>query len=696
MAEGNSVRDRIIQLAREIEEFSKTNMPPEAFFDEFLKRVIGAIGAKAGAVWMLNQGNQLQMFREIGVQDSGFFQQPDAAAKNQKLLVDVLSNGQACTHSKGEGKDLPSDELLILAGLQRNKELIGVVEIFQRADTPVQARPGFLQFVEQMCGYACRYLDRMGRGGSAMTAELADKFENMVLQVHRSMDVTEVAATASNDARLLLDADRCSVAVRYGKKTRIEAISGQDSVNHRANLVRTMASLTKFVIKMRETILYSGKLGNLPKDIEEPLADYIQESGSRMVMIVPLFDREVVDPDSEPQFFESEEKDSGNSKPKDKPIGALIVEQVAESTPKHGLVERTELVAPHVGFAMANARRHQKLFLMPVWKRVGRFASWFRGKNLAKSIAVLMLLIAFAVCMIFIDYDYRVEGEGRLMPIVSQDVFTPWDGKVIEIYVDTKQKVKKGTPLLRVYNEDLNSQLVAAQSELSEKQQYREALYAEYNKAFETGDRQETVRLEGEIVDVEVEIRGAMAQEVLLRRRIDDLIVKAPIDGTVATFQLEQLLLNRPVRRGEVMMEIKNEAGPWRLELEVEEARMGHIIRAQELEARTDLEVEFVSATAAERKYQGELANIAPRSLKSEEGLTVYEVIADTDAKQIENLRIGAEVRAKINCGKQKLGYVLFGDVIEFAQTHLWFGDRKAEKNQLTQTSLPRGSTKVE
>ena len=31
------VRDRIIQLAREIEEFSKSNVPPQTFFQEFLR-----------------------------------------------------------------------------------------------------------------------------------------------------------------------------------------------------------------------------------------------------------------------------------------------------------------------------------------------------------------------------------------------------------------------------------------------------------------------------------------------------------------------------------------------------------------------------------------------------------------------------------------------------------------------------------
>ena len=34
--------------------------------------------------------------------------------------------------------------------------------------------------------------------------------------------------------------------------------------------------------------------------------------------------------------------------------------------------------------------------------------------------------------------------------------------------------------------------------------------------------------------------------------------------------------------------------------------------------------------------------------------------------------RIGAEVTAKIHCGQRSLGYVLFGDVVEFVQRYFW------------------------
>ena len=282
------VRERIIQLAREIEEFSKQSIPPKDFFTEFLKRVVGAVGARAGVIWLRSNANRLELFAELNLDKTSFKDNPNAMQANQKLLTDVLSNGQACTHQPGETQsELPTEDMLVLAALQQNKEVVGVVQIFQRADTPKQARPGFLQFVEQMTGYACRYLDRQAApqvDHGVTVGKVAEEFEQFILQLHKTLDVREVAFTAANDGRLLVGCDRMSVAVLDGKKAVIRAISGQESVNQRANLVRKMTVLAQSVISTKETLTYTGKIEQLAPKIETALGDFIQESGSRMTL----------------------------------------------------------------------------------------------------------------------------------------------------------------------------------------------------------------------------------------------------------------------------------------------------------------------------------------------------------------------------------------------------------------------------
>ena len=715
------VREKIIQLAKEIEEHSRSNMPPDAFFNEFLRRVVGAVGARAGAVWLRNGSSKLNLFTDLNLKQTGYFDKTDAPGLNQKLLDEVMSNGQACTHSPndGSGVQVPTNDLIVLASLQQQKQCVGVVEIFQRVDTPHQARPGFLQFVEQMCGYACRYLDRQSSPKPAESkAKLTEQFEQFLLQLHRSLDVGEVAATAANDGRLLLGCDRLSVAVQYGKKTVIKAISGQDSVHQRANLVKRMRNIANKVILMREPLTFTGKLDHLPPQITTPLADYIQESGSRMVIVWPLFESEAV--------IKADEKGVKRiDKPK-KPIGGLIIEQISESQPRPGLQEKVESLSDHISESMHNSLKHNRLFLLPLWNFLGETFRFMEGRGKLKALAAVVATSAAIAALCVIPWDYRVEGKGRLMPAGQKDVFASNDGSVEEIAVKGGDRVQEGDVLLRLKSPELFQAQVTAETTLHEKQSTRYSLLGELDVAKKNGNNLDITRLEGKIAATDVEIAGAQKQLKILEHRVAELTIVAPQAGTIATFEVERQLLNRPVRRGELLLEIKDESGAWWLQLEVAEGRMGHMLRA--VEAKLDqtvteliatnpeegrrlcdlleihrkggaltteedelrleklfkdakLDVEFQLATNVEDRFTGTLskANIETRSNAStEKDKAIVNVRVDIDKDELEKnqdntrLRIGAEVRAKINCGKRSLGYVLFGDVVEFIQKYLW------------------------
>lgn len=717
------VREKIIQLAKEIEEHSRSNMPPDAFFSEFLKRVVGAVGARAGAVWLRNGSAKLNLFTDVNLKQTGYFEKADASVLNQKLLDEVMSNGQACTHSPndGSGVQVPTNDLIVLAALQQSKQCVGVVQIFQRVDTPQQARPGFLQFVEQMCGYACRYLDRQAspKPTQESKAKLTDQFENFLLQLHRSLDVGEVAATAANDGRLLLGCDRLSIAVQYGKKTVIKAISGQDSVHQRANLVKRMGAMANKVIQMREPLTYSGKLDHLPPQITTPLADYIQESGSRMVIVWPLFESDAV--------IKADEKGVKRIDKQKKPIGGLIIEQISESQPRAGMQEKVESLSDHISEAMHNSLLHNRLFLLPLWQMLGETFRFLEGRGKLKVLATVVAVAAAIAALCIIPWEYRVEGTGRLMPVEQKDIFAPWDGEVAEIAVKGGEKVEAGTVLLRLRNDELLQQRLAAQNTLNEKSATLISLQGEKEEATKQGSKIDELRLEGKINATKIEIQGAQKQLKILERRVQNLTVASPRAGTIATFEVERQLLHRPVKRGELLLEIKDESGPWWLQLEVPEHRMGHLLNAiqakqdqlvdeliaskpeegrqlrglldrqraakrdeskpaepltaeeyQRLDelshaANQKVKVEFQLATNVETLFEGTLREIETRSNPSsgKDKAVVY-VRADIDKTKLPFVRIGAEVRAKINCGQRSLGIVLFGDVVEFFQKYFW------------------------
>lgn len=678
------VRDRIIQLAREIEEFSRTNVPPKSFFTEFLRRVVGAVGARAGIVWLRNDANRLEQFCEVGLANTTFNENPNALAVNHKLLVEVISNGQACTYHPGETQtELPTGDMLVLAALQQNKEVVGVVEIFQRSDTPPQARPGFLQFVEQMTGYACRYLDNQQRSQSESSnavGTVAAEFEQFILQLHKTLDFKEVATTAANDGRLLVGCDRMSVAVLDGKKTVIRAISGQETVNQRANLVRRMTALADRVIATNESMEYTGKVDHLAPKVENALADFIQESGSRMVTVIPVF---------EPDPLIEKQDDRARPREKSrKAVGGIILEQVSESQPKPGVLDKANLIADHVGSAIHNAKTHHRLFLMPLWRAIGKGLQFLEGRNGLKAALAVAGVAILVVAMIYVPYPwgYPVTAEGRMLPVVEKDVFAPWDGEVTEIRVESGQRVNRDDILIIMRNKDLEQQRQAAFGEYTSKQALIDTIAQQLSEPLDVERRTE---LEGQYKQSRAEIAALEQQVRILDERLESLNVKAPIDGVVTTFQIDQLLLNRPVRRGEVLLEVKDDNGRWHLELEVEEKRMGHFFNAQQdilnrlsdadradpekVAAAMRLPLDFQLATDAEVTFGGTVQSVDYRIQTSEETGSIMLVYASFDIDELPRKpRIGAEVRAKIRCGKSSVGYWAFGDIIEFVQKYFW------------------------
>ncbi|MCA9092082.1 MAG: HlyD family efflux transporter periplasmic adaptor subunit [Planctomycetaceae bacterium] len=673
----NQVRERVRQLAREIEELAGASVPDEVFYTEFLRRIVLAMGAQAGVIWLLEENRQIRLAYELNLEETKFLENQQAGQQNSPLLNEILSTGQCRLYGSGENPQFPppTPHLHVLGPILRDKACIGVVQVFQRPDAPPQARAGYLQFLEQMCGHAARYLRLRQEAATEMSPqEFMRRFQEFTLDLSRNLELKEVASTAANDGRLLIKCDRVAIAVQRGTKTDVMAISGQDQVNARANLIRTLRTLTKRVIATKEPLLYTGSMETYPPQIEQPLADYVHESGARCVIIVPLF------PPKQPREILKEEK---SGKPEQapektqKPIGALIVEQITDSRPRSGMMDKIRLVAEHSASALSNSLTHETLFLLPLWRTLGRGWEALRGRTLTKVLAGVAAFIVVVALLIWMQWDYRVEAKGRLMPVVQREVFSTWDGRVVKVLVESGESVKAGQPVVQLENEEMRTKLQAAENDFNEKNRQVGSLKAQKAYGQTTGNREEVTKLEGQVNQAELEAKGAKLQYELLRKMVDDLTIRSPIDGVIATFDVEKVLLYRPTQRGEVLLQVMDVTQNWHMELEVPEHRLGHMLKAQKRINSEHLPLDFLLATDTSKTYKGTLQEIATRANPAQEQQYVVEVRAKMSDEAVENLkgqfRIGAEVRAKINCGKYSLFYVLFGDVVEFIQKRLWF-----------------------
>lgn len=682
------VREKVMQLAREVERMSGEEIAPSVFFPEFLTRVVAAIGARAGAVWVLD-GGRLSLAAEENLEETGLKERPGAMQVNEKLLVDVLQTGEAKTLTHESGVELPTEHVMVLSALHKQKDCVGVVQLFQRTDVPEKARSGYMQFLEQMCGYASRYIEGK-RHNAPMSEDMKSKFwtdfEQFTLRIQRSLEEQEVADASASDGRPLLGCDRLSIVTKKGSKVKVRAVSGQSTVNPRANLIVAIQKLSRRVIDSGETLLYSGKIEGLAPQIEKPLAEFVQESGSRMVMIVPLFQSEELVREQ----GEDAEKKRKTKRPK--AIGALVVEQVGESEPAPELEQRAELLADHVGAAMWNARTHGRILGRSFFKMMGTVLEWFHGKKLAITTAVLLAVAGIIAALTLIKVNYPVDADGKLMPVEQHAVFAPHDG---DIRINTggasrenilisdengEYRVTADQLLLRMENSDLEQEIKAATSELAKQEELLRATKDAQNAA-DRNDRELLHNYEIKIVGIEADRQIAQSQLLKLQDRVQKkLNIRAPATGVIADFKRMEILKDRPVRAGDHLFDVMNDAddAPWHMELLIEEKRMGHITRAIKEQIANggtgELEGEFTIVSEPSSKYKCRLTTIATRSTVDAELGTAFELIAVAEnGDEIPIKRIGTEVTVRIYCSECTLAFRLFGDVVEFVQRQFWW-----------------------
>jgi multidrug efflux pump subunit AcrA (membrane-fusion protein) len=664
----SEARRHLDRLRADMEQLARSNLAAEDFFPRFLQRLSIAVGAQAVAVWK-RDGNQVQPETEFGLAQIGLVGNAAALSRNQPLLAEVLGSGQTTLkHPDLPGGDqLPVRLQIVTTPLQQAGRCVGAIQVFQSPTMSPPTRAGFLQFIEEMGGIASQYLDRRSSlaplGVDGLQTDGAGA--QLMLALHRSRQLKEVAAVAANDGRLCLGVDRMSVIIRRGRKTETLAVSGQQRVNRRSNLARAMERLAESVIKAGEPLVYDGEARELPPTIAGRLKEYLAESQVRFALFYPLY---------EPRPL-GEKKEDAEQRPAQKAFACVVVEHMRTGENSQHLQQQVAALAEHLAVALDSARSQARIFLLPVWRGIGSGMEWFRGRKLLKTLAIAACLALVVAILWLIPWEYRVAAAGRLMPAEQQSVFAPWDGEVVNIHVRGGQRVSAGDVLLEMRNEQLEEEWNRMRNELLTKKKRVGTLKAQVDEMSRDFQQQrERTRLQGELMQTLIEIDGLTLRVEDMEERRKKLIVKAGISGVVATFQLDQKLRNRPVARGDVLVEIMNEEGPWRLELNVPDDRLGHLFDGMEKRGTQRLPVDFILATRPESTFSGSVESVATRTeTVTEEGLIVPVLVAiDRPDLPEEDCRIGAEVRGKIQCGKRSLGYCIFGDVLEFLQQRLW------------------------
>ena len=681
------LKDEVRQAVRNLTEFSRTADNYGQFCERVLHDVVRITGAHGALLWEMKQANSPPAL-------SGFAgQAPDDQARsvlspeNQnhtRMLMEVIGKkkpvgitSDAFTGAvDSESSDAAIPFLMLLAPVvNRQQQCYGTLELVQRGNIGKSAQEGYLRFLAQIAQLFQRWHEHRDLNQLSKSADQWSRKVEFINEVHQSIDGKETAYAIANEARRLLKADRVSVGKWNGRRCKVIAISSQDRFDNRANVVRKLSKVATASVSADTQFWITGNTDGIAPEVARKINDYLDESNCRTFAVIPLVKR----PDDSPNL---EQKKRRREKPVK--LGALIVEYFDADVTEEQISEDCGLIVNQSQLALHNAKRHNEIFMAPVWKKLGWLQTFLFRDHFAKTMTGLAALAGLVLLMIFMPIELKMHVDGVMHPQIRQNIYAQTPGTVDDIFIKENSLVKKGEPLMKLRNVDLEVQLNQTETQLLTLQSQMDGLEYQLSVGRRGGENQRDAGIDAgaQMQLLKKQMDSQKELKKLLEKKRSMLDVIAPLEGSVITRD-PQRLKTYPVSPSQKLLTISKLDGPWELEIKIPQHKIGYIddaIRVAEQESKekgepfTFLEVTYTVSTNPNVTLKGELLRISDRTFPDDQGVPHYRgVVRALDIEKLEKPRPGAGVTASVFCGERSLGFRCFYQLWDLIRTTVIF-----------------------
>lgn len=660
-------------LLEELDRLADNSATLEELLAGLLPTLTAPLNTEAGVLWLIDAQSNLRPAFQERWQATGLSQDASVRQAHHSLVLHAVERNQidiVCPDDR-DNSDILAPRSFAFVPLQYEGSLIGVLELVFAAPLSDPSLAVLQEVLEACEGHVSQFLPDHAATHSLENGTYPQELDSFLLRLYDTLDTRQLSTEAVGGIRDLLGVDRVSILIPGRRHPRIIAVSGQSKPNQYSPVVRDLQSLAGSVMKCREVLIQANN-SSIPAGIDDAeLADYLELTGTKMLAMVPL--------NAAATREASGDHDLAVSRQSFQPAGVLVVERVRTSRFDSNQRETLGILSDHLGNALGRAAAHESIPLLTVLRPIGRGCRWLYLHHFWCCLLFTLIAVAGSISLITIPWDYHVSADGVLMPEQKRQIFAPTDAEVDVVYVRGGETIRQGDPLIKLVSRELEGEELQLRTIIQEKQTSLRALRVARETSTRAGETAQTVEIEGRLSEHRIELRHLQLEHEIVQGRLRQLMITAPVDGVVATFQVEQLLAHRPVNRGDHLLDMMDPDSDWNLELKVEDRRLGHLLNGKQ--NKPTLPVEFVLATNPEQHFSGRLATIGCRSQREANDTATVNLLVELEdadsssanaARVMPPLRIGAEVTARVNCGQKPLGYVLFGDVIDFLRTQLW------------------------
>ncbi len=581
-------------------------------------------------VWLLEGDQSLTLMQQAGVDPTtreGQSQKPgggiagDASDSGEPMLIETPDDERLVARNAGiEDGAIFS---LMLVPLVDRGALVGVVEaVNKNVGTPFDEDDLFA--LTTFCETASSALHNASLLMAERKVEILEALVKTSGEITCTLDLDRVLQAVVNGPAAVIPYERAAIALEQRGSVRLKAVSGTTQLNVDDPQYHSLREILQWATILTEPLLVSQHDDEIDSDREETrvkFQQYFAQTGMRACHLIPLMDEE------------------GR-------VGILLFESPDPDFLAEVHLEMIKVLASQATVALRNASLYKEVpfigVLQPLVDRKRKFLAlgkYRRGAIVAGAAAALLFLLLFPLPL-------RVDGDAVVAPAHIAHLGAEFEGVIKTVNVREGAVVRKGAPIAELEDWEYRSALAAANAK-------HETAIAEMNRALATND--------GTEAGIQHAQSDYWASEVTrAQERLERTVVRAPIDGVIATAGIENLVGHK-LKTGEAFVDIVDNSQAL-VDVAVGETEVALLAPGQKASMKLD--------GFPARTFRGQIAVVSPQAVLQNGDPTFYArvSVANLDAA----LRSGMQGRAKISTGWRPAGVVMFRRIGIWIWTKLW------------------------
>ncbi len=569
-------------------------------------------------VWLLEGDDSVTLMQQSGVDPTaheGQTQKPgeglagDVSDNGEPVLIESAEDERLVTRNAGveEGAIFS----ILLVPLIDRGSLVGVVEAVNKLDGTAFDED-YLFALTTFSETASSALHNASLLMAERKVEILEALVKTSGEITSTLDLDRVLQAVVNGPAAVIPYERAAIALDDRGGTRLKAVSGTTQLNADDPQYRGLREILQWSAVLSEPLLVAQHGEEVEADREETKAkfqQYFAETGMRACHVL-LFES------SDPDFL-------------------------AEAH-----LEMIKVLASQATVALRNASLYKEVpfisVLQPLVERKKRFLALEKHKRAALVIgvtAVVVFLLAFPLPL-------RVDGNAVVAPARIAHVGSEFEGVIKAVDVREGDAVKKGAAIAELEDWDYRSALAAAQAK-------HQTAVAAMDRALANSD--------GSEAGIQKAQADYWASEVMRAQdRLAKTIIRSPIDGVIATPQVETLVGHK-LKEGDSFVDIVDNSEEL-VDVAIGESDVALLKPGQKANLKLD--------GFPERTFHGQVAVVSPQGVLQNAETTFFARVAVANLDGA--LRSGMQGRGKISTGWRPAGVVMFRRVGIWIWTKLW------------------------